>query len=41
VIACEPCTSKVRARRGWDKVECGIHVTPIADTADPANEPVF
>ncbi|MFW2830844.1 phosphoadenylyl-sulfate reductase [Sphingomonas sp. ID0503] len=45
-IGCAPCTSKVmpgedpRAGRwrGWDKVECGIHVSA---TDDPANEPAF
>lgn len=43
-IGCEPCTSKVlpgedpRAGRwrGWDKVECGIHVP-----ADGADQPSF
>ncbi|WP_174297299.1 phosphoadenylyl-sulfate reductase [Sphingomonas bacterium] len=43
-IGCAPCTSKVRAGedpragrwRGWDKVECGIHVP-----AAPGEEPVF
>nr|WP_253201048.1 phosphoadenylyl-sulfate reductase [Sphingomonas quercus] len=43
-IGCAPCTSKVlpgedpRAGRwrGWDKVECGIHVTP-----KPGEEPAF
>ena len=43
-IGCAPCTSKVRPGedpragrwRGWDKVECGIHV-PEA----PGEEPVF
>jgi len=47
-IGCAPCTSKVQAGedpragrwRGWDKVECGIHV-PVADPDDPANQPVF
>lgn len=43
-IGCAPCTSKVRPGedpragrwRGWDKVECGIHVaTP------PGNDPAF
>ena len=41
-IGCRPCTSKVlpgedpRAGRwrGWDKVECGIHI-------EPADDPVF
>jgi phosphoadenosine phosphosulfate reductase len=50
-IGCSPCTSKVaegedpRSGRwkGWDKVECGIHtaVTPISDTDDGANDPIF
>ncbi|MBW6526151.1 phosphoadenylyl-sulfate reductase [Sphingomonas sp. RHCKR7] len=43
-IGCAPCTSKVRPGedpragrwRGWDKVECGIHVA-----AQPGEEPVF
>jgi phosphoadenosine phosphosulfate reductase len=47
-IGCAPCTSKVQSGedpragrwRGWDKVECGIHV-PVADPDDPANQPVF
>lgn len=47
-IGCQPCTSKVKAGedpragrwRGWDKVECGIHV-PVADPDDPANQPAF
>ena len=47
-IGCAPCTSRVLpgedARsgrwRGWDKVECGIHVA-VADPEDPANQPVF
>jgi len=47
-IGCAPCTSKVQAGedpragrwRGWDKVECGIHV-PVVDPEDPANQPVF
>lgn len=42
-IGCAPCTSKVRPGedpragrwRGWDKVECGIHV-PDAPGEDPA-----
>ncbi|WP_414901903.1 phosphoadenylyl-sulfate reductase [Sphingomonas flavalba] len=42
-IGCAPCTSKVRPGedpragrwRGWDKVECGIHV------ANQGDEPVF
>lgn len=51
-IGCEPCTSKVRPGedpragrwRGWDKVECGIHMLPAtakADPDDPANQPAF
>lgn len=47
-IGCAPCTSKVQPGedpragrwRGWDKVECGIHV-PVADPDDPANLPAF
>ena len=52
-VGCEPCTSTVKPGedpragrwRGWDKVECGIHVpgTP-ADSADelpPGYEPAF
>ena len=43
-IGCAPCTSKVRPGedpragrwRGWDKVECGIHVPE-----KPGEEPVF
>lgn len=43
-IGCEPCTSKVQPGedpragrwRGWDKVECGIHVPET-----PGEEPVF
>ena len=46
-IGCAPCTSPVQPGedpragrwRGWDKVECGIHVTPIG-APDP-NEPAF
>ena len=42
-IGCAPCTSKVRPGedpragrwRGWDKVECGIHVTR------PGEDPIF
>ncbi|MFA6115938.1 MAG: phosphoadenylyl-sulfate reductase [Sphingomonas sp.] len=42
-IGCQPCTSKVQPGedpragrwRGWDKVECGIHVDK------PGEEPVF
>jgi phosphoadenosine phosphosulfate reductase len=45
-IGCSPCTSKVLPGedprsgrwRGWDKVECGMHVTPIAPSAD---DPIF
>lgn len=44
-IGCQPCTSKVRPGedpragrwRGWDKMECGIHVS---DTR-PGEEPAF
>jgi phosphoadenosine phosphosulfate reductase len=47
-IGCAPCTSMVKPDedpragrwRGWDKVECGIHV-PVADPDDPANLPAF
>jgi phosphoadenosine phosphosulfate reductase len=43
-IGCAPCTSKVQPGedpragrwRGWDKVECGIHVAE-----KPGEEPVF
>ena len=43
-IGCAPCTSKVKPGedpragrwRGWDKVECGIHVSAL-----PGDEPVF
>ncbi len=43
-IGCAPCTSKVRPGedpragrwRGWDKMECGIHVTEL-----PGEEPAF
>ena len=43
-IGCKPCTSKVRPGedpragrwRGWDKVECGIHVAE-----KPGEEPAF
>ena len=43
-IGCAPCTSRVQPGedpragrwRGWDKVECGIHVTPL-----PGEDPVF
>jgi phosphoadenosine phosphosulfate reductase len=47
-IGCAPCTSVVKPGedprsgrwRGWDKVECGIHV-PVIDPDDPANLPAF
>ncbi len=47
-IGCAPCTSMVKPGedpragrwRGWDKVECGIHV-PVTDPDDPANLPAF
>lgn len=47
-IGCAPCTSKVQPGedpragrwRGWDKVECGIHITGEANE-DPANDPIF
>jgi phosphoadenosine phosphosulfate reductase len=43
-IGCASCTSKVQPGedpragrwRGWDKVECGIHVTPL-----PGEDPIF
>ncbi|USU13124.1 phosphoadenylyl-sulfate reductase [Sphingomonadaceae bacterium OTU29THOMA1] len=43
-IGCAPCTSKVKPGedpragrwRGWDKVECGIHVSPL-----PTEDPIF
>ena len=43
-IGCAPCTSKVRPGedpragrwRGWDKVECGIHVSSL-----PGDDPAF
>jgi phosphoadenosine phosphosulfate reductase len=43
-IGCAPCTSKVAAGedprsgrwRGWDKVECGIHVSSL-----PGEDPAF
>ena len=43
-IGCAPCTSKVRPGedpragrwRGWDKVECGIHVSAL-----PGDDPIF
>jgi phosphoadenosine phosphosulfate reductase len=46
-IGCQPCTSIVKPGedpragrwRGWDKVECGIHVSGVPD--DKANEPAF
>ncbi len=45
-IGCAPCTSIVKPGedprsgrwRGWEKVECGIH---IAVSDDPANDPIF
>jgi phosphoadenosine phosphosulfate reductase len=44
-IGCQPCTSKVRPGedpragrwRGWDKMECGIHVSELK----PGEEPAF
>ncbi len=47
-IGCAPCTSVVKPGedprsgrwRGWDKVECGIHI-PVIDPEDPANFPAF
>jgi phosphoadenosine phosphosulfate reductase len=47
-IGCAPCTSIVKSGedprsgrwRGWDKVECGIHV-PVSDGDDGANDPIF
>jgi len=46
-IGCQPCTSVVKAGedpragrwRGWDKVECGIHIPGVDD--DKANEAAF
>ncbi len=43
-IGCSPCTSKVKPGedpragrwRGWDKVECGIHVAPDGDPEQPS-----
>jgi phosphoadenosine phosphosulfate reductase len=43
-IGCAPCTSKVKPGedpragrwRGWDKVECGIHVSAV-----PGDDPAF
>ena len=43
-IGCAPCTSKVKPGedpragrwRGWDKIECGIHVSAL-----PGDDPVF
>ncbi|MCU6455480.1 phosphoadenylyl-sulfate reductase [Sphingomonas sp. A2-49] len=43
-IGCAPCTSKVKPGedpragrwRGWDKVECGIHVSAL-----PGDDPIF
>lgn len=48
-VGCSPCTSKVapgedpRAGRwrGWDKVECGIHVDGAASELPPGYDPVF
>jgi phosphoadenosine phosphosulfate reductase len=53
-IGCSPCTTKVapgedpRSGRwkGWDKVECGIHVPGQPDDGDegelpPGYDPVF
>ena len=51
-IGCSPCTSKVAAGedpragrwRGWEKVECGIHVPGGPDAGDelpPEYDPVF
>ncbi len=52
-IGCSPCTSKVAAGedpragrwRGWDKVECGIHVPGAPDSDEgelpPEYDPVF
>jgi phosphoadenosine phosphosulfate reductase len=53
-IGCMPCTSKVAPGedprsgrwRGWDKTECGIHVTPVPQKPDeddlpPGYEPAF
>ncbi|MDE8650430.1 phosphoadenylyl-sulfate reductase [Novosphingobium album (ex Liu et al. 2023)] len=48
-IGCSPCTSKVapgedpRSGRwkGWDKVECGIHVPGQDDGTPPGYDPVF
>ena len=48
-IGCMPCTSKVapgedpRSGRwkGWDKVECGIHVDGAASELPPGFDPAF
>ena len=49
-IGCSPCTSKVAAGedarsgrwKGWDKVECGIHVPGVPDgELPPGYDPVF
>ena len=52
-IGCSPCTSKVEPGedprsgrwKGWDKVECGIHVPGVPDSDDgelpPGYDPVF
>ena len=49
-IGCSPCTSKVAAGedprsgrwKGWDKVECGIHVPGVTDgELPPGYDPVF
>ncbi len=46
-IGCAPCTSMVQPGedpragrwRGWDKTECGIHLSPVR--ADGSEDPVF
>jgi phosphoadenosine phosphosulfate reductase len=48
-IGCAPCTSTVAPGddprsgrwRGWDKIECGIHVTGKSDDLPPGYEPAF
>ena len=49
-VGCSPCTSKVAAGedprsgrwKGWDKVECGIHVPGVAASElPPGYDPVF
>ena len=49
-IGCSPCTSKVAAGedlrsgrwKGWDKIECGIHVPGVPDgELPPGYDPVF